>query len=190
VSIYALAENKLSAMFIFSSAIPLSYSHSDIESQKQILRNEFADLGWECPSILKKLDNTNDFYFDPVSQIKMDQWTKERVTLVGDAGSCPSLLSGQGSTMAMVGAYVLAGELKKASGNYKLAFQEYENILKPLIASKQKLAQSFAGKLIPKTQFGVWVRNSFCNLMFSSFIAKWFVKNYMTDKIQLKDYSG
>jgi 2-polyprenyl-6-methoxyphenol hydroxylase-like FAD-dependent oxidoreductase len=90
--------------------------------------------------------------------------------------------------MAMVGAYVLAGELKEAGGNYKTAFKKYEDIMKPLIESKQKLAQSFAGKLIPKSKWGIWLRNRFCNIMFSSFVIKWFVKNYMTDKIQLKDY--
>lgn len=187
-SIYLLPENKLVVMFIFSSRQKLSFDHHTIEKQKQRLRIEFNNIGWECPALLEKLDYTNDFYFDSVSQIKMNQWTKDRIALVGDASSCPSLLSGQGSTMAMVGAYVLAGELKEAGGNYKTAFKKYEDIMKPLIESKQKLAQSFAGKLIPKSKWGIWLRNRFCNIMFSSFVIKWFVKNYMTDKIQLKDY--
>jgi 2-polyprenyl-6-methoxyphenol hydroxylase-like FAD-dependent oxidoreductase len=188
VSIYSSPGNKLTSVFIFSSAQKLKYDHHDIEKQKQILRDEFMNFGWECPALLERLYTTTDFYFDPISQIKMKQWTKERVTLVGDAASCPSLLSGQGSTMAMVGAYVLAGELKAAAGDYNAAFRKYENIMMPLIETKQKLAQSFAGTLIPKSRFGIWIRNTFGNVMFSSLVAKWFVKKYMTDKIDLKDY--
>ncbi|MEO7049471.1 MAG: ADP-ribosylation factor-like protein, partial [Ferruginibacter sp.] len=67
----------------------------------------------------------SDFYFDPISQIKIDQWSKGRVSLVGDACYCPSLLSGKGSTLAMVGAYIFAGELKLANGNHKTAYKEY-----------------------------------------------------------------
>jgi 2-polyprenyl-6-methoxyphenol hydroxylase-like FAD-dependent oxidoreductase len=188
VSIYSVAKNKLTALFIFTSARKLSFDHNDIEKQKQILRSEFNGLPWECPSLLKRLDEPSDFYFDSVSQIQMNQWSKQRVTLVGDACYCPSLLSGQGSTLAMVGAYVLAGELKDASGNYEIAFRKYEDQLKSFIEKKQKLAETFAGKLIPKSQFGIWLRNSFENILSSSFLAKWFVKNYMKDKIQLKDY--
>jgi 2-polyprenyl-6-methoxyphenol hydroxylase-like FAD-dependent oxidoreductase len=187
-SIYSMPGNKLATVFIFSSPQKLPLDHHDAEKQKQVLRNEFMNAGWECRALLEKMDLTSDFYFDPISQIRMDRWSKGRVALAGDAGSCPSLLSGQGSTMAMVGAYVLAGELKQASGNFEIAFRGYENIMKPLIGSKQKLAQSFAGTLIPKSRIGIWIRNSFANLLFSSFIAKWFVKKYMTDNIQLKPY--
>jgi 2-polyprenyl-6-methoxyphenol hydroxylase-like FAD-dependent oxidoreductase len=88
----------------------------------------------------------------------------------------------------MVGAYILAGELKESKGNYEAAFQQYENIFKPLIETKQKLAQSFAGSLIPKNNFAIWIRNTFANVMFSSLISKWFVRKYMTDKITLKEY--
>ncbi|SMO32845.1 FAD-dependent monooxygenase [Solitalea koreensis] len=188
VSIYALKGNKLTTLFIFTSPQKISYSHHEIEKQKEILRNEYGDMAWECPSLLAKLDSAPDFYFDSVSQIRMSQWSKGRITLAGDACDCPSLLSGQGSTLAMVGAYILAGELKKAGGDYKIAFRQYENSFKPLIDDKQKLAQSFAGSLVPKSNFGIWVRNTFSNAMFSSLLSKWFVKKYMTDRIELKEY--
>ena len=100
--------------------------------------------GWKCAELLSKIDSTTDFYFDSVSQIKMENWSKGRVTLVGDACDCPSLLSGKGSTLAMVGSYILAGELKQANGNYKTAFEQYQNIFKPFMNKKQKAAQSFA----------------------------------------------
>jgi 2-polyprenyl-6-methoxyphenol hydroxylase-like FAD-dependent oxidoreductase len=187
-NIYLLNENKLATLFIFSSPQKLNYDHHDMDAQKQILRNEFGNAGWECASLLEIMDTAPDFYFDSVSQTKMNHWSKGRVSLVGDACDCPSLLSGQGSTLAMVGAYILAGELKESDGNYEVAFQRYEDIFKPLIDNKQKLAQRFAGSLVPKNKFALWLRNTFANLMFSSFVSKWFVKKYMTDEINLKEY--
>lgn len=85
----------------------------------------------------------------------MDHWSKGRVTLVGDACDCPSLLSAQDSTLAMIAAYILAGELKESGGNYTTAFQQYESIFKPFISNVQKLAQKFAGSFLPKTSFGI-----------------------------------
>jgi 2-polyprenyl-6-methoxyphenol hydroxylase-like FAD-dependent oxidoreductase len=67
------------------------------------------------------METCSDLYFDSVSQIRMDTWAQGRVALIGDACFCPSLLAGQGSALSMTGAYVLAGELKKAGGDYHIA---------------------------------------------------------------------
>ena len=67
-----------------------------------------------------------DFYFDSASQVRMDNWSAGRVTLVGDAGYCPSPLSGQGTSLALVGAYVLASELRAAAGDHRAAFARYQ----------------------------------------------------------------
>ena len=83
-------------------------------AQKALLNAKFGDAGWECPQILAALDESDDLYFDRVSQIRMDAWSKGRVALVGDAAFCVSLLAGQGSALAMAAAYVLAGELGRA----------------------------------------------------------------------------
>ena len=186
-AIYSSGQNK-SAFFIFTSPEKLSYHHHDIEAQKQILRNEFESAGWKCADLLAKMDTSFDFYFDTVSQIQMSNWSKDRVTLVGDACDCPSLLSGQGSTLAMVGAYILAGELKEAKGNYKTAYAQYQNIFKPFIDTKQKIAQRFSKSLVPKSRFGIWMRNTFMNLMFLPFLSKMFIKQFMNDKLKLKEY--
>ena len=186
-AVYSSQKNR-SAFFIFTSPKKLSYDHHDTEAQKQILRTEFGDAGWKCPELLAKIDSSFDFYFDTVSQIQMNNWSKGRVTLVGDACDCPSLLSGQGSTLAMVGAYILAGELKEANGDYKLAFQRYQTIFKPFIDKKQKIAQTFSKSLVPKSSFGIWMRNTFMNLMFLPFLSKLFIKQFMNDNLRLKDY--
>lgn len=187
-AVYSTADNKTVTFFIFTSPQKLTYPYHDVEVQKQILRKEFANVGWKCADLLAKMDTAPDFYFDVVSQIQMDNWSQGRITLVGDACDCPSLLSGQGSTLAIVGAYILAGELKLASGNYKLAFKEYQDIFKPFLDNKQKIAQNFAKSFVPKSRFQIWLRNVAINLMVLPIFSKMFVKQFMNDNLNLKAY--
>jgi 2-polyprenyl-6-methoxyphenol hydroxylase-like FAD-dependent oxidoreductase len=187
-AIYSYSENKTATFFIFTSPQKLLYEHHDIEKQKQILKNEFMNIGWKCPEVLSKIDSASDFYFDSISQIRMKNWSKGRVTLAGDACDCPSLLSGKGSTLAMVGAYILAGELKLANGNYKTAFDQYENILKPFMEKKQKAAQSFAKSFVPKSNFGIRVRNIAVKLMSLPFLGNLFLNQLKDNGLILKEY--
>ena len=189
VALYPTNENTSVVLYVFASPVKLSYNHHDIEAQKQILRNHFENIGWKCADLISKIDTAPDFYFDVVSQIQMKNWSKNRVALVGDACDCPSLLSGQGSTLAMVGAYILAGELKNANGNFKVAFEQYQNIFKEFIDDKQLLAQKFAKQFVPKSKFGIWLRNVVVGLMFLPFVSKLLIKQF-TDKLKLKDYTG
>lgn len=115
--------------------------------QKKLLKAMFYDLGWESNKILDLMKDCDDFYFDIMAQIKMESWTKGRVALLGDAGYCASPLSGQGSNLAIIGAYILAGELKSAEGNYSLAFKNYNSRMRPLVDACQDL--------------GVWLGASF-----------------------------
>jgi 2-polyprenyl-6-methoxyphenol hydroxylase-like FAD-dependent oxidoreductase len=187
-ALYSLGGGKAATFFIFASPSKLSYGHHDTERQKEVLRGEFQEAGWKCVDLLSKMDQAPDFYFDVVSQVRMEHWSQGRVALVGDAAYCPSLLSGQGSTLAMVGAYILAGELKEAKGDHATAFVRYQQLFKPFIDRKQKVAQTFAGSLVPKSKFGIWLRNSFTNLMFLPFVSKLFIKQFMDDGLHLKDY--
>jgi 2-polyprenyl-6-methoxyphenol hydroxylase-like FAD-dependent oxidoreductase len=187
-AVYAYSETKTATFFAFTSAEKLKYDHHDVEKQKEILKNEFMDMGWKCPDILSRIDSSSDFYFDSISQIKMDKWSKGRVTLVGDACDCPSLLSGKGSTLAMTGAYILAGELKLANGDYKAAFTQYENIFKPFISKKQKSAEGFAKSFIPKSNFGIWIRNQALKLMSLSFISKLYLNQFNDKELTMKEY--
>ncbi|HVZ95233.1 MAG TPA: FAD-dependent monooxygenase [Chitinophagaceae bacterium] len=187
-AVYAYSDEKTATFFVFVSSDKLKYDHHDVNRQKQILKDEFMNMGWKCPEILSRIDSSPDFYFDSISQIKMDNWSKGRVTLVGDACYCPSLLSGKGSTLAMTGAYILAGELKQANGNYEIAFTQYENIFKPFIDKKQKSAQGFAKSFIPKSNFGIWVRNQALKLMSLSFISKLYLNQFMDKELTMKEY--
>jgi 2-polyprenyl-6-methoxyphenol hydroxylase-like FAD-dependent oxidoreductase len=86
--------------------------------------------GWDAP----------DFHFDSMSQTHLDRWWRGRVVLLGDAGYCGSPMSGQGTSMAMAGAYVLAGELKAAHGDHRTAFPAYQDALRGFVADNQQLA--------------------------------------------------
>jgi 2-polyprenyl-6-methoxyphenol hydroxylase-like FAD-dependent oxidoreductase len=111
----------------------------DENEQKQFLMTTFADFGWEIPKVLELMMASDDFYFDAATQVKMDSWTQGRVALLGDAGYCASPLSGQGNNLALVGAYILAGELKTANGDFRQAFSRYNELLHPFIEVNQSL---------------------------------------------------
>src|SRR5689334_13498042 len=89
----------------------------------------------------------------------MEAWSRGRVALIGDAAFCVSLMAGQGSALAMISAYVLAGELANASGRHEEAFVKYEALLRTYINTKQQGAKRFAGAFAPRTQWGLWFRN-------------------------------
>ena len=87
--------------------------------------------------ILAALDGVDDLYFDVVSQIRLDRWSRGRVALIGDAAACVSLLAGEGTGLAMTEAYVLAGELLRANGDHRLGFANYETRLHRFVEGKQ-----------------------------------------------------
>ncbi|WP_219460354.1 FAD-dependent monooxygenase [Nonomuraea rhizosphaerae] len=124
----------------FESEEPIAYDYRDIPSQKRILRERLGGFGWELPRMLDHMEDAEDFHFDPMAQIRMDTWSQGRVVLLGDAGYCGSPLSGQGTSMAMVGAYVLAGEIKEAGGDHRTALAAYEREMRDYVKGNQDLA--------------------------------------------------
>jgi 2-polyprenyl-6-methoxyphenol hydroxylase-like FAD-dependent oxidoreductase len=89
----------------------------------------------------------------------MDHWSAGRVVLVGDAAHGPSPLAGVGTSLALVGAYVLAGELAASAGDHHTAFARYQHQLRDYVSKGQKLAKSNAGGLIPRSRSQIWLRN-------------------------------
>lgn len=124
----------------FESERPIEYDHRDTAAQKKIMADALAGGGWVLPELLETMWAAPDFHFDSMAQVHMDSWSKGRVVLLGDAGYCGSPLSGQGTSMAIVGAYVLAGELKAAAGDHRAAFANYEKELRGYVAANQELA--------------------------------------------------
>lgn len=187
---FALRGDRTIFFFIFadpSPAIP-----DDIDAQKHLLWEHFGTSGWECPRILEALDAVDEFYLDRVSQIKMgtadNSWSSGRVALVGDAASCVSLLAGQGSAIAMAAAYILAGELYRAGGDFGKAFAHYERQYKGFVQRKQRTALKFAGTFAPKSKFSMAFRNAIMNLLRIPWIADLAIGRDLGDDFRLPDY--
>jgi 2-polyprenyl-6-methoxyphenol hydroxylase-like FAD-dependent oxidoreductase len=184
---FTLRDNRTLFLFVFVARreeLPAT-----LDAQKALLCDLYRHDGWECGEVLEELELTDALYFDSVSQIRMPQWSRGRIALVGDAAFCVSLLAGQGSALAMISSYVLAGELAAAHDHHELAFGRYETLLRSYIAGKQSAAERFAGAFAPKTQFGL----SFRNLVIKAFafpgIARLAVGSDIADSLELPTYS-
>ena len=190
VSRFALKNDR--SLFLFIFADPDATLPSDISGGKALLRERFGRSGWECPQILDALDRTDDLYLDRVSQVAIDEsdgsWTKGRVTLLGDAAFCVSLLGGQGSALAMVAAYILAGELRRANGRHQEALARYQRSFGPFVLAKQRAARRFAGAFAPKSARSLFLRNQFFRLLSIGWVAKAMAGREFRDRIALPDY--
>ena len=175
-------------MFLFTFADPDPRAPSDLAGQKAVLRERFARSGWECPQILDALEATRELYFDRVSQIEMPDWTNGRVTLVGDAAYCVSLLGGQGSALAMAASYILAGELHRAEGRYPHAFARYQQRFGPFASRKQRAARRFVGAFAPKSRTSLFFRNRVFSLLSIPWVANLIAGREFSDRIALPDY--
>lgn len=140
-AIYPVRDNtELRVTLGFQSEHPVAYDYRDVQQQKQLVTDRLANVGWHTPTLLAAMADAPNFYFDAMAQIHMDHWTTGRVALVGDAGYCASALSGQGTSLALVGAYVLADELGRADATYTSAFAAYEQRMRPYVTLNQALA--------------------------------------------------
>ncbi len=183
---FALHADRTLFLFVFTADVdPLP---AVLDLQKAMLRERFGDGKWECSRILGELDRTQDLYFDRVSQIMLDSWSRGRVALVGDAAFCVSLMAGQGSALAITAAYVLAGELAKARGRHEVAFGKYEELLRAYIEMKQRGAERFAGAFAPRTQFGLFFRNQVIKAFAIPGLARLAFGRDIIDTMQLPDY--
>src|SRR5262249_35809177 len=139
-----------------------------LSEQRACLVEAISGMRWEVPDIVTALERCDDLYFDSVCQIRMPAWSRGRVAFVGDAAYFPSLLAGEGASLAMAGAYVLAGELAAAGDEIESAFALYEQRLKPFIDRKQRTALRLGGWFAPRTRVGLLVRNELTRLAATS----------------------
>ncbi|TKA76238.1 hypothetical protein B0A55_06383 [Friedmanniomyces simplex] len=131
------------------------------EVQKKLFAEYFEGLKWECPRFVRELQKADDFYYDMVAQVKMEKWSKGRVVLLGDAGYCASPISGMGTTLALNGAYNLAGALTQHPDNLPAALASYETKMRPIVDLAQKLPLGGRAPYIMnlETAWGLWIRN-------------------------------
>jgi 2-polyprenyl-6-methoxyphenol hydroxylase-like FAD-dependent oxidoreductase len=188
VARFTLRDGRTVFFFVFAAPTKLAIGHHEIDAQKMVIHQVFGRLGWECPEILEALDKAEELYFDAVSQIRLERWHHGRVALIGDAAFCPSLLAGQGSSLAMASAYLLAGELNRSDGNFSIAYPAYQNRFKPFTERKQLHAAGFARQFAPKTRPGLLTRNLWSRLLNTPLIGTWMVKKLFADRFALPDY--
>jgi 2-polyprenyl-6-methoxyphenol hydroxylase-like FAD-dependent oxidoreductase len=183
---FTLHDDRTLFLFVFASdsgSLPAT-----LDLQKKMLREIYGDGKWECPRILDELDRTHELYFDRVSLIRMERWSRGRIALVGDAAFCVSLVAGQGSALAMISAYVLAGELANADGRHEQAFAKYEAFLRAYINTKQRGAERFAAVFAPKTYWGLWFRNQVIKTFAIPGLARFAIGRDIIDTLQLPEY--
>lgn len=148
VNVFASGDNTIArAMLMF----PAENVPRDRTAQQEATQAAYAGIGWEVPNLLAAMPAAKDFYFDELSQIELPSWSTGRVALVGDAGYCASPMSGRGTSQALLGAYVLAGELTRA--DHPAAFAAYERTLRDYVAANHEMGRTAAESFtIPLTQ--------------------------------------
>jgi 2-polyprenyl-6-methoxyphenol hydroxylase-like FAD-dependent oxidoreductase len=172
---------------------PIVYDRRDADEQRALLTKHFAGAGWQGDALLSAAAEADDFYFDAFAQVHMPSISQGRVTLAGDAGYCASPLSGMGTSLALVGAYVLAGELGAAESlgaeRIRAALQRYEAVMRPYIDRCQDLPNGIDGYL-PKSASDIAITAQVMSWMqrwpFRSYAQKkWFTT---ADAIELPNY--
>ncbi|WP_428327695.1 FAD-dependent monooxygenase [Mucilaginibacter sp.] len=153
--------NKTDIIFCFNSEKEITYDYRDTDQQRNIILEKFDGQSWRTAELLEELQHSKNFYFDKFCQIKMPSWTKGRVALVGDAAYCASPAAGMGASLAVSGAGALADALQKYNGDFELAFQAYNNNLRPFIEEVQAQAElNLKENFIPRTEEAITKRNS------------------------------
>ena len=124
------------------------------DRQKAYMRERFADAGWQAERVLAGMDETRDFYFDVLRQVRMRRWSRRRVVLTGDAAWCATPLAGIGTTLAVTGAYVLAGELGR-DGDVTAALERYEAAMRPMVEDGQGVPKIGPRLMHPRSRLGI-----------------------------------
>ncbi|GAA1782567.1 FAD-dependent monooxygenase [Streptomonospora arabica] len=159
-ALYAVGDSsELHAFLNFARPEPPHEALRDAEAQRDLVAATFAGDGWEIPAMVAAMGRANDPFFDSVSQIRMPAWSSGRVALVGDAAYAPSFLTGQGSSLALVGAYMLAGSLA-AHRDHTAAFAAYERDTRGFVELNQAQVGEGDAALFPTTADALEKRNA------------------------------
>ena len=167
-------------------------------AQLNLLERHFADVGWEVPRLLRAAQSAPDFYLESMGQVRLRRWSSGRVVLLGDAGYCPTPLTGLGTSLALVGAYVLAGELADAEYGtvaseraIQAAFDRYESRMRPYVQQGQQLPPGGVTAYAPQSQLRIalgwasmrWSQRWPMRILMDRIFSK-------ADAIELPEYEG
>jgi 2-polyprenyl-6-methoxyphenol hydroxylase-like FAD-dependent oxidoreductase len=153
---YRLRDGRITAM-----AVHRSDDAARPEDQQAMLRSRYRNLGWICPAALRQCPK--DFYYDQVAQIRMPRWHTNRVVLLGDAAAAVSLLAGQGASLGMAAAFVLADELMTGA-DLRQALDTFETRIRPSVSASQEAGVSAAQWFVPATRYAALMRRTMIRL--------------------------
>ena len=132
-------------------------SREGVPAQKALVQELFQDAGWEVSRILEGMHESDDLYMQHIAQLRLNCWSSGRVTVVGDAGYAPSPFTGMGTSLAFIGAYILAGEISRQPNDIPAALKSYERVLRPYVESMQKLPPGIPWIVNPQSTLGLRV---------------------------------
>lgn len=173
-------------------------SKKGTDALKTYIAGEFSGAGWKTDEILRGMMESSDFYASEIVQVKVPSLYKGRFVLVGDAGYAPGP-TGTGTSLAMAGAYVLAGEISMHKLDIEAGLRGYEERMRPIIDDLQKIPPGIPWIMAPQTAWGIWIRNTILTVIcwgmaFSGLFA-WagglfslFSSSFGSDKFGLPDY--
>ncbi|KAG5952003.1 hypothetical protein E4U53_001817 [Claviceps sorghi] len=127
----------------------------DVAAQKALFADLFRDAGWQADRLVQAMRESDDFYAHAVTQVRSGIWSKGRVVLLGDAGYAPTPLTGMGTSLALIGAHILAGEMARRPDDPARAFAAYEAVFRPFVEKTQQIPPGLPGLLYPRTAWGV-----------------------------------
>jgi 2-polyprenyl-6-methoxyphenol hydroxylase-like FAD-dependent oxidoreductase len=151
---YAMDRDQLARVGLTFASPPLDYDRRDTAAQKALVRAAFDGQGWRVGDFLSAMDSAPDFYFDAMSQVELPRWSAGRVVLLGDAAHCPAPASGQGTSLALVGAYVLGRHLGTPGG-----FAAYEREMRPYTEKNLAFGRKMARDMVPGGRLSIAFRN-------------------------------
>lgn len=173
--------------------------HKGAEQEREAFTDFFKDAGWKANELIEALKTSEDFHCERIAFVRKDRWSQGRITLIGDAAHCPSVMTGMGTTSAIVGAYVLAGELARhcpANKEHRKqdlldALSSYEDVFRPFMDQVQKGLSEHGWSYWPTTEFGISVLNYLAGIVAAlrlNAIGSWFLKEKIKDW-ELPDYA-
>ncbi|MEU3962450.1 FAD-dependent monooxygenase [Streptomyces buecherae] len=159
-ALYAVRDSpELHAFLTFAHPRPPYEALRDPATQRELVAATFAHDGWEIPEMVAAMHRATDPFFDTVSQIRMPRWSSGRTAFLGDAAYAPSFLTGQGSSLALVGAYLLATSLATHRGDHTAAFAAYERDARAFVELNQAQVSTGDAALFPTTAEALEKRN-------------------------------
>jgi 2-polyprenyl-6-methoxyphenol hydroxylase-like FAD-dependent oxidoreductase len=158
-----------------------------MEAQKAALAEIFADAGWEATRVIQGMKDTEDFYLQDVAKIELggSGWSRGRCAMVGDAAYCS--FTGTGTTLAILGGYMLAGEIVKSPNEPEVAFKAYEDKLAGYVKKAQSAPKGGPQVFVPQTRLGVWMIRTVVWLVYLSGLTRW-IGGYKMPKFDLPEY--